>query len=183
MGQRPTAQLYLSLLSRLDCRYPYAHGELVVERHLLERERVRPGCVDLGGPDAAPCVQRLTPAGSRCQDSQAPEPEFEDGSVYRPRWWARGDCTANFSLGGPDIRKESVKIFSLGNLRLTNRKSETQSYCSGCGPYLFSPLSPGVAKNTNRMIANTPAMMPNNKPSPKSATPITKNSPDSSARP
>ena len=57
------------------------------------------------------------------------------------------------------MRKESVKLFSLGHLRLTNRKSETQSYCSGCGPYLFSPLSQGVAKNTNRMIANTPAII------------------------
>ena len=41
----------------------------------------------------------------RVSAHKSTEPDLKDGSVYRIRWWASQDRTANFSLGGPDIRE------------------------------------------------------------------------------
>ena len=46
------------ILGHVACRRSAA--ELLLERHLPQRERVRPGCAGLGGPDAATCIHRLT---------------------------------------------------------------------------------------------------------------------------
>ena len=38
-----------------------------------------------------PAWARTFGAESRCRGSQAPKPQFENGSVYRTRWWANLD--------------------------------------------------------------------------------------------
>ena len=82
---------------------PTSDSSIVVGRR--EARRVAEQCRH--DANAALNLSPFTPSNAGRQEvvigSQS-QPQLEDGSVYRARWWAYVYCTANFPLGGLDTR-------------------------------------------------------------------------------